>query len=70
MKEGSKMPRADWQIMREFPVAIPPHAILDALSSYVCPIAQQLKLLTMQNLKLKQARDILLPKLMSGEMEV
>jgi type I restriction enzyme S subunit len=70
VKEGSKMPRADWKIMREYAIALPPHALLDTLNSYICPITQQLKLLTMENRKLKQARDILLPKLMSGEVEV
>jgi type I restriction enzyme S subunit len=70
VKEGSKMPRADWKIMREYAIALPPHALLDTLNSYICPITQQLKLLTMENRKLKQARDILLPKLMSGEIKV
>jgi len=69
MKEGSKMPRADWKIMQEYAIALPPHALLDTLNSYVCPITQQLKLLTMENRRLKDARDILLPKLMNGEME-
>lgn len=69
MKEGSKMPRADWKIMREYAIALPPHALLDTLNNYICPITQQLKLLAMENRRLKEARDILLPKLMSGKIE-
>ena len=70
MKEGSKMPRADWKIMQEFSVLLPPRAILEAFASYMVTTTLQLKLLAMQNLNLKKARDILLPKLMSGEIKI
>ena len=70
MKEGSKMPRADWTIMREYAVALPPHGVLDTLNGFVCSITEQLRLLTMQNRKLQQARYILLQKLMSGKVKL
>ncbi len=70
MKEGSKMPRADWKIMREYVVAVPARGVLEAFNDSISPLTQQLRLLTLQNRRLQQARDILLPKLMSGEIEV
>ncbi len=70
VREGSKMPRADWKVMQEYPVPIPGQGLLDAFNDSVSPITQQLKILTFQNRKLKQARDLLLPRLMSGEIAV
>ncbi|CCI18206.1 Putative restriction modification system protein (fragment) [Microcystis aeruginosa PCC 9807] len=38
--------------------------------AFANPIYTQIHVLEQQNQKLKQARDILLPKLMNGEIEV
>lgn len=70
MREGSKMPRADWKQMKEYPVAIPPDGLLTTFNETVGSITAQLKNLTFQNQKLRAARDLLLPKLMSGEISV
>jgi type I restriction enzyme S subunit len=70
MREGSKMPRADWKQMKEYPVAVPPDELLAIFNGTVCTIAAQLKNLALQNQKLRSARDLLLPKLMSGEISV
>ena len=69
-REGSKMPRADWNLMKQYHVPIPPEGMLDAFNGTVVPIVEQLKLLAFQNQKLKAARDLLLPRLMSGEIAV
>lgn len=69
-KEGSKMPRADWNLMEKHPLAIPPHSLLESLNDTVRPILDQLRNLALQNQKLRAARDLLLPRLMSGEIEV
>ena len=70
MREGSKMPRADWKVMTQFPIAFPPHGLLDAFSSTITDITDQLRNLCFQNQKLRAARDLLLPRLMSGEIAV
>ncbi len=70
MREGSKMPRADWKLMVKYPVAIPPKGLLTGFSETISAITDQLKVLGFQNRKLKAARDLLLPRLMSGEMAV
>jgi type I restriction enzyme S subunit len=70
MREGSKMPRADWKLMQQFPVLVPKPLLLEAFSETINSIISQLKTLTFQNQKLRSARDLLLPKLMNGEIEV
>jgi type I restriction enzyme, S subunit len=70
MKEGSKMPRADWKQMKEYLVAVPPDGLLCTFNDTISSITAQLKNLTFQNQKLRTARDLLLPKLMSGEIAV
>ncbi|MCK9622624.1 MAG: restriction endonuclease subunit S [Methylobacter sp.] len=70
MKEGSKMPRADWKQMQAYPVPLPPEGLLSAFDDVIQPIIAQLKSLTFANQKLRAARDLLLPRLMSGEIAV
>lgn len=70
MKEGSKMPRADWKQMQQFPVAVPTEGVLSSFNEVIVPILYQLKALSFANQKLRTARDLLLPRLMSGEIEV
>jgi len=70
MKEGSKMPRADWKQMQQYPVPLPPDGLLRAFNDIIDPILNQLKSLAFANKRLGAARDLLLPKLMNGEVVV
>jgi type I restriction enzyme S subunit len=70
VKEGSKMPRADWKFLRKQEFAVPPDGLLRELSAVCGPITDQLKALASANEKLRQARDLLLPRLMSGHLVV
>lgn len=70
MREGSKMPRADWKQMQAYPAAMPPDGLLQSFNDFINPILAQLKTLALMNRRLKAARDLLLPKLMSGEVAV
>lgn len=49
---------------------IPPKSILNVFNDFVEPTLSQIYNLFIQNQKLKAARDLLLPKLMSGEIAV
>lgn len=69
-KEGAKMPRADWKFMKNYKVAIPPIEAMKKFDKHILPITEKLKMLAKQNLYLQEARDRLLPKLISGEIEV
>ncbi len=70
MKEGSKMPRADWKQMQKYSVQLPPDGLLSSFDSVIQDIIGQLKTLSFTNQKLRAARDLLLPRLMSGEIAV
>lgn len=70
VREGSKMPRADWNVLKSRVVLEPPDAILNVFNNQIEGILNQCKLLSFQNFNLVKARDILLPKLMSGEIAV
>lgn len=54
----------------EYPVLLPSKGILDAFMDVASNCFSQIRNLLFQNNKLKIARDILLPKLMSGEIAV
>ena len=69
-KEGSKMPRADWNQMKAYPVLIPEEGTREKFELNVSLIADMIKVLALQNRGLSEGRDRLLPKLMSGEIEV
>lgn len=51
-------------------ILVPPVRLLDLFSETAEPIFRQIRVLHLQNQKLRAARDILLPRLMSGEVEV
>jgi type I restriction enzyme S subunit len=67
---GTKMPRADWKVLREWPVQVPDSDSLEAFAEKVLPMFRLCKALSAQNRYLQEARDALLPKLMSGEIAV
>jgi type I restriction enzyme S subunit len=70
MREGSKMPRADWKQMQQYVVPLPADGLLNTFEDAIRPIVEQLRTLTFTNQKLRAARDLLLPRLMSGEVAV
>jgi type I restriction enzyme S subunit len=55
---------------RRMSVTIPDEKLLEEFREQVSPLIKQVRLLKRQVEKLKQARDLLLPKLMSGEIAV
>ena len=69
-KEGAKMPRADWNQMKKYPLLVAESDIQRRFEEIICGIVQKVAALAKQNKLLEEARDRLLPKLMSGEIEV
>lgn len=68
--QGSKMPRASWDVLKEFPVCIPDSNALEIFNSVVNPAIEQIRVLSLKNRNLKQQRDMLLPKLISGKIKL
>lgn len=69
-KEGAKMPRADWNTMKMYPVLIPDSVLLRRFNKQISAIKDKCTVLALQNRQLTEARDRLLPKLMSEETEI
>jgi type I restriction enzyme S subunit len=70
MVGSSGRQRVQESCFEKFMVYLPPRPLLDLFSEVAEPVFQQIKVLHAQNQKLKVARDLLLPRLMSGEISV
>jgi type I restriction enzyme S subunit len=68
--QGTKMPRADWDVLKQYPVVLPPSDVLARFNSFVKDIVDNIHNLIFRNRYLRQTRDLLLPKLISGELDV
>ena len=68
--QGSKMPRSDWNVLVKYPILLPPDQITQRFSSFTCEVVDKIQNLIFQNKNLRQTRDLLLPKLLSGEIDV
>lgn len=69
-KEGAKMPRADWNQLKLYETLVANDTIQSKFESYIFSMTRKIKALALQIKDLKEARDRLLPKLMTGEIEV
>ena len=64
------MPRANTAILMDYAVPHPTTRIEEAFSETVGPMGLTRHVLALQNRKLQEARDLLLPRLVSGELDV
>jgi type I restriction enzyme S subunit len=67
---GTRMPRADWQVMKSYTVALPPRERALEFNSLVASVVDRIHLNIAQSRTLASLRDTLLPKLISGEIRV
>lgn len=67
---GTKMPRADWKVLSAYPVSAPPQSLLREWASQLEGLAWASSALAMQNSTLRDARDELLPRLISAQIDV
>ena len=70
MNGGASVPTLDRKAVHRVDVVLPTSAVLSLFDEYVSKIFSGQKILNQQNEKLTQTRDLLLPRLMSGEVEV
>ena len=68
--QGTKMPRANWGVMSRFPVVVPPVPLMQRFNAAVNEMVEQIQKLTAVNANLRATRDLLLPKLVAGEVDV
>ena len=70
MASGSTFKEISGSAMKSIPAIIPDSQSLAVFSDFCIPIFAQQKALEKQNQSLNNMRDTLLPKLMSGEIDV
>ena len=67
---GTTMPYTRWKDFKNMPILIPEESCACKFGEIVCPIIEKINGSAKQVMLLQRARDRLLPKLMSGEIEV
>lgn len=67
---GTKMPRADWKVLKKFPCLNPGDDLLANFHKVASPIFKECNSLIMQNKILETSRNYLLPRLISGQLSV
>ncbi|MDL5515096.1 restriction endonuclease subunit S [Arenibacter sp. M-2] len=67
---GTKMPRANWNVLKKYPVIIPTNDFIHKYEKINNLILDTISSCVNQNKLLKEARDILLPRLMTGMIDV
>ena len=70
MNAGSAVPSMTTEILNAIEVVIPSDEYLEKFENIVSPMFKQIKQCIIENENLASIRDTLLPKLMSGEIEV
>ena len=68
---GSTIPYATWNhALAEMPIVRPPNLLIERFSDVVIPMLNSIRMMLEKNANLRQTRDLLLPKLISGEIDV
>lgn len=67
---GAAYPAVTAKVFEEAEILVPDVDVLAAFDAVALPQLEQMETLKQQNAKLAQARDLLLPKLMSGQIDV
>ena len=68
--KGTKMPRGDKQQIMAYPIVLPSTTKLVEFNAIARPMLSQIENGTQENKRLASLRDTLLPRLMSGEIDV
>ena len=70
VSQGTTMPSVNWNVLVNYPVVIPPPAIARRFDDWVRDVLDKIHNLIFQNKNLRETRDFLLPKLISGEVAI
>jgi len=67
---GTKMPVIGWNVFKVKKILLPTEDIIKEFNYIIQPMADNIINLNLQNEKLRETRDSLLPKLISGEIKI
>lgn len=70
VSRGTRMPRAEWKDANTYLVAVPPPNVATAFNSLTSTLYELIRALVHESRTLKAARDRLLPKLLTGQVQV
>lgn len=68
--QGTKMPRASWPVLGRYAVPVPDPVPLRGFNGYMRDTVALIHTLVLSNRNLRATRDLLLPRLISGEIDV
>ena len=68
--QGAAQKNISQQIIKAVKMILPVKALLDAFAESVFPLFDQIEVLQKTNINLDKARNLLLPRLMNGEVVV
>jgi type I restriction enzyme, S subunit len=68
--QGTKMPRANWDVLTKYPVAMPPEPLLKQFNALIQDFVDLIINMVFRNRNLRQTRDLLLPRLVGGEVAI
>ncbi len=64
------MPRADWNVLSDYPLVMPHDQIVQRFRGFVDDAIDKIQNMIFRNRNLRQTRDLHLPKLISGEIDI
>ncbi|BCV20624.1 restriction endonuclease subunit S [Moorella sp. Hama-1] len=70
LAQGAAQQNINVEKVRMTKVLVPSFDVMCCFTTYVKPIFEQIRVLELKNLILRRTRDLLLPKLISGELDV
>ncbi|HFD86803.1 MAG TPA: restriction endonuclease subunit S, partial [Gammaproteobacteria bacterium] len=66
--KGTTYPEISKGRFREMVIVVPPKILVSEFGEFARDIIRQMRILKRSNVKLEKARDLLLPRLMNGEV--
>ena len=70
ISQGTRMPRADWKVLAEYQLFLPPTELMYQFNRMIQNIINKIHNIISINANLQVTRDLLLPKLISGQIDV
>jgi type I restriction enzyme S subunit len=67
---GAAIPHANKDFIQKMKILLPPKVLLSYYNEIICPYYRQSQLLLLINRNLRTTRDLLLPKIINGEIDV
>ncbi len=67
---GTRMPRTNWRDVASFPVTLPPRELAQTFQALAGPLIERIQTMIGESRALACVRDVLLPRLISGEIHV